>query len=395
MISKRLQSVQPSLTLAVSQQKRELLQQGYDIVGFGAGEPDFDAPEHVKEAVILAMEEPSSSKYTSATGMPSLKRAIIANLRAKFGLTYETSQVAVTCGAKHALYNLFQVLCEEGDEVLIVSPYWVSYPEMVRLAGAEPVFVESKAEDGFLPRLEALKAAITPRTKVLLINSPSNPTGALWPKELLEGVADLLKAHEGIYVLSDEIYDELVYDGQQSLSLLQVVPELQDRTFVINGVSKAYAMTGWRIGWAAGPEEEMKALSTLQSHSTSNPTTIAQKAALAALTGSQLCVKDMRDAFEERRNLMCDLLDEIPNIRYVKPAGAFYVFCDFSAYYGKREGVNDSLSLAEYLLKEGHVATVPGVAFGDDKCQRLSFATSSEEIKGGLTRLKRALEQLG
>ncbi len=394
MISKRLQQVQPSVTLAVTQKEKELKDQGIAVIGFGAGEPDFDAPEHVKEAVALSLEENSTSKYTAAAGTPSLKRAIQVNIKAHYGLTYEPAQVVVGCGAKHVLYNIIQVICDVGDEIIIPAPYWVSYPEMVRLAGGTPVFVETNAEQNYVPSVEAIMAAVTPRTRAVIVNSPSNPTGALWPVQVMRDLLEALKPHEQVMIISDDIYDQLVYDGGKATNIATLDPDWLERIFLVNGVSKSYAMTGWRIGWVAGPKPEMKAIANLQSHSTSNPTTIAQIAAEAALMGPQQGVSEMRGAFEQRRNLMCAMFDKIPGITYVKPDGAFYVFADFSAYYGKREGINDSLTMADYLLTEGHVAIVPGIAFGDDRCQRLSFACSEQRIEQGLAKIGVTLAKL-
>jgi aspartate aminotransferase len=394
MISKRLQQVQPSVTLAVTQKEKELKDQGIAVLGFGAGEPDFDAPEHVKEAVALSLEENSTSKYTAAAGTPSLKRAIQVNIKAHYGLTYEPAQVVVGCGAKHVLYNIIQVICDVGDEIIIPAPYWVSYPEMVRLAGGNPVFVEASAEQNYVPSVEAIMAAVTPRTRGIIVNSPSNPTGALWPVQVMRDLLEALGPHEQVMIISDDIYDQLVYDGGKATNIATLDSDWLERIFLVNGVSKSYAMTGWRIGWVAGPKAEMKAIANLQSHSTSNPTTIAQIAAEAALMGPQQGVGEMRGAFEQRRNLMCALFDRIPGITYVKPDGAFYVFADFSAYYGKREGINDSLTMADYLLTEGHVAVVPGIAFGDDRCQRLSFACSEQRIEQGLAKIGVTLAKL-
>lgn len=394
MISKRLQQVQPSVTLAVTQKEKELKDQGIAVIGFGAGEPDFDAPEHVKEAVALSLEENSTSKYTAAAGTPSLKRAIQVNIKAHYGLTYEPAQVVVGCGAKHVLYNIIQVICDVGDEIIIPAPYWVSYPEMVRLAGGTPIFVETSAEQNYVPSVEAIMAAVTPRTRAVVVNSPSNPTGALWPVQVMRDLLEALRPHEQVMIISDDIYDQLVYDGGKATNIATLDPDWIERIFLVNGVSKSYAMTGWRIGWVAGPKPEMKAIANLQSHSTSNPTTIAQIAAEAALMGPQQGVSEMRGAFEQRRNLMCAMFDKIPGITYVKPDGAFYVFADFSAYYGKREGINDSLTMADYLLTEGHVAIVPGIAFGDDRCQRLSFACSEQRIEQGLAKIGVTLAKL-
>lgn len=394
MIARRLQQVQPSVTLAVTQKAKELKDQGIAVLGFGAGEPDFDAPEHVKEAVALSLEENSTSKYTAAAGTPSLKRAIQVSIKAHYGLTYEPAQIVVGCGAKHVLYNIIQVICDVGDEIIIPAPYWVSYPEMVRLAGGTPVFVETSAAQNYVPSVEAIMAAVTPRTRAIIVNSPSNPTGALWPAQVMRDLLEALKPHEQVMIISDDIYDQLVYDGGKATNIATLDSDWLERIFLVNGVSKSYAMTGWRIGWVAGPKPEMKAIANLQSHSTSNPATIAQIAAEAALMGPQQGVSEMRGAFEQRRNLMCALFDKIPGISYVKPDGAFYVFADFSAYYGKREDINDSLTMADYLLTEGHVAVVPGIAFGDDRCQRLSFACGEQLIEQGLAKIGATLAKL-
>lgn len=363
--------------------------EGIDVISFGAGEPDFDTPHHIKRAAIDAINS-GFTKYTPASGIPELKEAIAEKLKKENDLDYSPSQIIVSCGAKHSIYNALMAICDPGDEVIIISPYWVSYPEMVRLAGGVPVIVEAEMESGYIPSPEAVRSKVTDKTKAIIINSPSNPTGSVWDEEALRGIGEL--AVEGdFYIISDEIYEKLIYDGLKHISVAALDERFKERTILISGVSKSYSMTGWRIGYAAGPEEVINAMSRIQSHSTSNPTSISQMAALEALRGPQEEVERMRSEFERRRELICGKLDEIEGVRYFKPRGAFYVFVDVSAFYGKL-GVGGSVEFADLLLEKARVALVPGVAFGDDRCVRLSFATSDEEIVEGLERIKKALE---
>ncbi|HHW14993.1 MAG TPA: pyridoxal phosphate-dependent aminotransferase [Firmicutes bacterium] len=393
-LSTRIASVAPSATLAVDALVRQARLGGVDVVGFGTGEPDFDTPEHIKEAARAALRD-GRTKYTPSGGTAELRRAICADL-ARRGLSYAPEEVIAAAGAKQALYNAFQVLLNPGDEVLIPAPYWVSYVEMVRLAGGVPVIVPGDERDGFVPRLEALRERLSPRTRAVVVNSPANPTGALWPPEVLQAVGELA-VERGLVIVSDEIYDRLVYDGARPVSVAALAPEFRERTLVINGVSKTYAMTGWRIGYAAGPAPVIRAMETLQSHSTSNPNAIAQAAAVAALTGPQDPVEAMRAEFDARRRLMVEGLNALPGVSCRRPSGAFYAFPNVSALLGRGAGEEqpaDSTELAKFLLQKARVAVVPGIAFGAEGYVRLSYATSRERIAEGLRRIEAALAEL-
>lgn len=391
-MSKKALGVEPSATLAIDAKYKAMVSEGQDVIGFGAGEPDFDTPENIKEAAKKALDA-GFTKYTPAAGIPELKKAIADKFLRDSGLVYKPNQIIVSCGGKHVLYNIFQAICDPGDEVIFAAPYWVSYLEMVKLADGKPVVVPTTAANNYTFTVEDIRAVLTPKTKALILNSPSNPTSTMYSKEQLEEIADLA-LRERFYVVSDEIYDALVYDGAPFYSIAALRPSMQEIAIVVNGCSKAYSMTGWRIGYAAGPADVIEAMANIQSHSTSNPTSIAQKAAVEALTGPQDAVEKMRLAFEKRRNLICELLDNIPGVTYVRPQGAFYVFPDVSAHYGRVLGgkrIANSFDMAEYLLEHAKVAVVPGAAFGDDRCFRLSFATSEENIQKGLERIKNAL----
>ncbi|MDI6870217.1 MAG: pyridoxal phosphate-dependent aminotransferase [Bacillota bacterium] len=390
-LSDRIRSVAPSATLAVDALVRKARAEGVDVVGFGTGEPDFDTPEHIKEAARAALRE-GRTKYTPSAGTMELRQAICADL-ARRGLSYTPEEVIAATGAKQVLYNAFQVLLNPGDEVLIPAPYWVSYVEMVRLAGGVAVIVPGAETDGFVPPAEALAERCGPRTRAVIVNSPSNPTGELWPRELLQAVGELAVERD-LVILSDEIYDRLVYDGVQPVSVAALAPEFRARTLVVNGVSKTYAMTGWRIGYGAGPAPLIQAMASLQSHSTSNPNSIAQAAAVAALTGPQEVVEAMRREFETRRNLMVEGLNRLPGVVCRRPPGAFYAFPNVQKLLGRKTGgetVTDSTSLARFLLEATRVAVVPGIAFGVEGYLRLSYATSRERIAEGLKRLGEAL----
>ena len=366
--------------------------EGIDVIGFGAGEPDFDTPEHIKEAAKKALDA-GMTKYTPSSGTPQLRAAIAADLAGRYGHPYTGNNVIVSCGGKHALYNIFQAICNPGDEVIIAAPYWVSYTEMVKLADAVPVIVPTTTEDNFIPSGEAIREHITPRTKIIVVCSPSNPTGTMYSQAQLEAVADLAIAHD-LWVISDEIYDRLLFDDNTFVSISTLREGMAERTLICNAVSKTYSMTGWRLGWTVGPADVIETMGNVQSHSTSNPTSIAQAAALAAITGPQDAVETMRKAFEERRNVICERLDAIANVKYARPQAAFYVFPDLSGHYGRTLGgkkIEDSLDLAAYLLESANVAVVPGIAFGDDLCARLSFATSMENIEKGLDRIAKGL----
>jgi len=382
-IAKRVQDVAPSLTLAITARAKEMKKQGHSIVNFAAGEPDFDTPANVKKAAVSAIEA-GFTKYTPASGMKELKDAICSKLKSDNGLSYKPSQVIVSCGAKHVLYNIFQVLCEPGDEVVIPSPYWVSYPEMVKLSGAKPVIVKTSAKDGFRLTEAQLKKAISKKTKAIILNSPSNPTGSVYCIEHLSMVAKIA-AEKDIFVISDEIYEKLLYDNLKHISIASLGKKIFDLTLVVNGVSKSHSMTGWRIGYVAGDEKIISSINKLQSHSTSNPASISQKAALEALTGKQDYVSEARGEFEARRDYIVARIKEIKGLDCFKPQGAFYVFCDIL------KTKMSSMDFAKKLLEEEGVAVIPGVAFGWDNYVRMSFATSMDEIKEGMTRITRWL----
>ncbi len=388
-LTKRAQSIRPSPTLAITAKAKAMQAEGIDIIGFGAGEPDFDTPEHIKQEAIKALSE-GFTKYTPTAGIPQLKKAICDRFKKDSGLEYDPSQVIVSCGAKHSIYNIIQVLCEAGDEVLIPSPYWVSYPEMVRVAEATPVFIDTSEKDNFKITPEALLKHITKKTKLLILNSPSNPTGQVYSKVELEAIAKIV-VDKGIWVISDEIYDKLVYGGIENVSIASLNPQIKAKTLVVNGVSKSYAMTGWRIGYVAGDKEIVGAMSNLQDHSTSNPVSISQRAALAALTGPQDAVKQMAGEFEKRRNYMVERLNKIPGVSCLMPPGAFYAFPNVSKLYGKSfngKPIKGSMGLTELLLTESKVAVLPGIPFGADGYLRLSYATSMKNITGGLDRIE-------
>lgn len=395
MLAERVKKIKPSPTLAMDAKAKALKAQGLDIVNFGVGEPDFDTPEHVKEAAIKAIRD-GFTKYTPVGGIDELKGAVIEKLKRDNGLEYSKDEVIVSCGAKHSLYNIAQALYGVGDEVIIPSPYWVSYPDQVLLNDATPVFVKTYEEDNFMLRPEALESKITKKTKAIILNSPSNPTGLTYNKKTLEAIAEIALKHD-IYIISDEIYEKLVYDGTEFISIASLSKEIKDKTIVINGLSKSHAMTGWRIGYAAGPRDIIKAMTNIQSQSTSNPTSIAQKAAVAALTGPQDFISVMHSEFDRRRKFLVEGLNSIDGISCLKPTGAFYAFPNVSKLYGKKAGtrqIKSSLDMAMYLLEDANVALVHGKAFGDDNYIRISYATSMENIKKGLDRIKEALSRL-
>ena len=379
-ISARAAQLTPSLTLSIDSKAKAMKAEGIDVCGFGAGEPDFDTPEHIKAAAIAALEA-GFTKYTPSAGLPELRQAIAEKLEADNQLTYRASQIVVSSGAKHSCYNAILATCQPGDEVLIPSPYWVSYPDMVRLAGAEPVIVQTTERNGWKMRASDFENAMTPRTKMVILNSPGNPTGSVYTREELEGIVEVA-AEEDIYILSDEIYEKLVYDDAKHVSIASLSPEAYGLTITVNGFSKAYAMTGWRLGYMAAPEAVAKAVDNIQSHSTSNPCSFAQKGAVAALKGDQQPLADMRDEFSMRRDYMYDRITKIPNITAVKPLGAFYILVNISQL-----GLS-SQNFADRLLSKANVAVVPGAAFGDDRTIRLSYATSIDIIKKGLDRFQ-------
>lgn len=379
-ISARAAQLTPSLTLSIDSKAKAMKAEGIDVCGFGAGEPDFDTPDHIKAAAIAALEA-GFTKYTPSGGLPELRQAIAEKLEADNQLKYRPSQIIVSSGAKHSCYNAILATCQAGDEVLIPSPYWVSYPDMVRLAGAEPVIVPTTERNGWKMRASDFENAMTPRTKMLILNSPGNPSGSVYTREELEGIVEVA-AEEDIYILSDEIYEKLIYDDVKHVSIASLSQEAYDLTITINGFSKAYAMTGWRLGYMAASEAVAKAVDNIQSHSTSHPCSFAQKGAVAALKGDQQPLADMRDEFSMRRNYMYDRITKIPNITAVRPEGAFYVLVNISQL-----GLS-SQNFADRLLSKANVAVVPGIAFGDDRTVRLSYATSIDVIKKGLDRFQ-------
>ena len=393
-LSERLQRLSPSATLAMSQRSSELKAQGVDVINMSVGEPDFNTPDHIKAAAIRAVEE-NYSRYSPVPGYPELKKAIVAKLKNENGLDYEPSQILVSNGAKQSVCNTIMAVVNAGDEVIIPAPYWVSYPQMVLLAEGTPVFVEATIEQDFKITPEQLEQAITPKTKALILCSPSNPTGSVYSREELEALKDVLLRHEQVLVIADEIYEHINYVGRHA-SMAQF-SELKERVVVINGVSKAYAMTGWRIGFIAAPEWIVKGCNKLQGQYTSGPCSVSQKAAEAAFAGPQECVEEMRQAFERRKNLIVHLAKDIPGLEVNNPQGAFYLFPKCSSFFGKRDGdhvINNSTDLAMYLLEVGHVATVGGDAFGDPECFRMSYATSDENITEALRRIKETLARL-
>jgi aspartate aminotransferase len=394
-LAERVNKIQPSPTLAIDAKAKALKAQGVDVVGFGAGEPDFDTPVNIKEAAKKAIDA-GFTKYTPVGGTDELKDAIIAKMKKDHGLEYSRDEVSVACGAKHSLYNISQALIQEGDEVIIPAPYWVSYPDQVVLAGGTPVFIGTDETTAFKITPEQLEKAITGKTKALLINSPCNPTGSSYTVAELEAIGRVCLKHD-FMIITDDIYERLVYDGLKFANIVQVLPELKPRTIVVNGVSKTYAMTGWRIGYACGPRELMGAITKMQSQSTSNPTSIAQKAAVEALNGPQDAVAAMVVEFEKRRTYIVERLNAIPGVTCFKSTGAFYVFPNFSVVYGKSfngKKIHNSTEFAAYLLEEAKVAIVPGVAFGADRYARLSYAVSMENIKKGLDRIEAAINNL-
>jgi len=386
-LANRVLGLTPSTTLAINAKAKELREQGIDVVGLGAGEPDFNTPETIMQAAIDSMKQ-GHTKYTAAAGIPALKEAIVKKFERDNGLNYKTNQVMVTMGAKHALYNFFQVVCNPGDEVIIPVPFWVSYPEQVKLAEAKPVLIEGKKENQYKITPAQLEDTITAQTKALILNSPSNPTGTIYTKDELSAIAEVCKKHN-IWIVSDEIYEKLVYDGQQHISIASLSDDAYERTIVINGVSKPYSMTGWRIGFVAGNSEVIKAMTDLTSHSTSNPVSFAQYGAIEALNGSQDELIKMRSAFEERRNVVLDLTQEIPGLEPIKPSGAFYIFVDVTgALHSNGKQYENADDWAKALLEEAKVAVIPGSGFGTPQFVRISYATSLEQLKEGIKRIK-------
>ena len=395
--SERISNISPSMTLAIDAKAREMKTRGEDVIGFGAGEPDFNTPERIKQAGIRAIEN-NETRYTPVGGTDLLKEAIITKLARDNGLVYEKNQILASCGAKHSFYNLAQVLWQAGDEVIVPAPYWVSFPEMVTLSGAKPVIVNTDAASDFKITAEQIDKAVTPNTRAIVINSPSNPTGSAYEKDELEKLAECALRH-GLLIISDEIYEQIVFDGFHHTSIASISKEVQKQCVVINGVSKSYAMTGWRIGYiAAGDPEIVKQVSKLQGQSTSNPCATSQAASIEALAGSLDEVRAMVREFEKRRNIIVERLTQIPGVSCRKPTGSFYSFPDFSGIYGKKDTngkvLKGSLDLSDYLLSTKKVAIVPGIAFGADAHARLAFAMSLEKIEAGTHRIKEAIENL-
>ena len=394
-LSARVGRISPSETLAITAKVNALRAQGRDVIGFGAGEPDFDTPDNIKDAAIKAIQS-GFTKYTPVGGTDELKDAIINKLKRDNRLEYKRSQIVVSCGAKHTLYNLAQIYFDAGDEVIIPAPYWVSYPDIVTLADGTPVIVKTEEKDAFKMKPEQLAAAITARTRALILNSPSNPTGAAYSPDELKAIAQVL-LDKDILIITDDIYEKIFYAGFPFANIANVEPKLKDRVVVVNGVSKTYAMTGWRIGYAAAAEEIASAISKIQSQNTSNPTSIAQKAAVEALSCDQTMVGDMAAEFKKRRDYIVAALNEIPGISCFSPEGAFYVFPNVSGIYGRSCGskvINGSADFIDYLLDEANVAGVPGAAFGSDSHIRLSYATSLKNIEEGIRRIREAVSKL-
>ncbi len=384
--SRRVQELTPSLTLAIDSKAKAMKAEGIDVIGFGAGEPDFDTPEHIKAAAMGSLDA-GFTKYTPSSGIPELRTAISEKLKKDNGLDYKPSQIIVNCGAKHSCFNAMLATLDEGDEVIIPAPYWLSYPEMAKLVGAVPVIVPTKAENGYKITPDEFRDAMTPKTKMIVINSPGNPTGSVYTENELAGLADVA-LDEDILILSDEIYEKLVYDDAKHISIATLSKDVYNLTLTVNGFSKPYAMTGWRLGYVAAPEGVAKVIDSIQSHSTSNPTSFAQKGALAAYKGPQDCVAEMVKEYNRRRLRTMELIDGIGRLSYVRPQGAFYLLINIA-----QTGLN-STQFAEQLLEHQKVAVVPGLAFGDDNTVRLSYATSMENIEQGIGRIKEFVGKL-
>jgi aspartate aminotransferase len=396
-IASRLADIKPSITLAVTARAARLRAEGVDVIGFGAGEPDFDTPAHIKDAAKRALDA-GQTKYTEVGGTLALRKAIAKEMERAHGLAVAPDQVTVACGAKHSLYNVFHALLEDGDEVVIPAPYWVSYPDIVKLAGGRPVVVETAAAHGFCMGPDELRRALTPRTRALVLNSPSNPTGGAYGRAELEALGRVLADHPEVLVVADDIYRRLVYGGFEFHELASLSPALAERTIIVDGMSKSYAMTGWRVGYTVGPRALIAAMNTLQGQTTSNATSIAQAAALAALEGPQDCVEEMRREFDARRQRIVGLLRAIPGVTCYDPKGAFYAFPDVSEYVGRRTKagatIEDDVELCDYLLDVARVAVVPGSGFGAPGFVRLSYATSMDHIVRGVARMAEGLAGL-
>ncbi|MDD6592455.1 MAG: pyridoxal phosphate-dependent aminotransferase [Prevotella sp.] len=393
-LSNRLNRLAPSATLAMSQKSSEMKAQGIDVINMSVGEPDFNTPDHIKAAAKKAVDD-NYSRYSPVPGYPDLRKAISAKLKNENGLDYSPSEILVSNGAKQSVCNTIMALVNEGEEVIIPAPYWVSYPQMVKLAGGEPVIVNAGFEQNFKMTPEQLEAAITPKTRMLILCSPSNPTGSVYSQQELAALAEVILRHEDLFVLADEIYEHINYVGEHAS--IAKVEGMRERSIIVNGVSKAYAMTGWRIGYIAAPEWIVKGCNKLQGQYTSGPCSVSQKAAEAAYTLDQECVETMRQAFQRRRDLIVELAKDIPGLEVNVPEGAFYLFPKCSSFFGKTDGkhtISNSTDFAMYLLEEGHVATVGGDAFGDPECFRMSYATSDDNIREAMRRIKETLAKL-
>lgn len=391
-LSNRVQSIKPSPTLAVTNKAAELKAAGEDIIGLGAGEPDFDTPQHIKDAAIKAINE-GQTKYTAVDGTPSLKKAIINKFKRDNQLSYEPNQILVSCGGKQSFFNLALALLNPGDEVIIPAPYWVSYPDMVLVAEGKPVFIETTQAQQYKITPAQLESAITERTKLFVINSPSNPSGISYSKKELKALSEVLLRHPHVLVATDDMYEHIVWGDEAFSNILNVCPELYERTFVLNGVSKAYSMTGWRIGYAAGPAKVIAAMKKIQSQSTSNPTSISQVAAQVALDSPQDCIDVMVKEFKKRHDYLVEALNSIPGIKCIPANGTFYAFPSVEGAIAALDGVENDVEFSEYLLKKAGVAVVPGSAFGTPGHMRLSFATSSENLENAVSRIRDALSK--
>jgi aspartate aminotransferase len=395
-ISYRARRITPSPTLSISAKAKEMRNAGVDVIDLSVGEPDFDTPMRIKNAAVEAIMK-GFTKYTPASGIPELREAVAEKLERENGLRYDPSEIVISCGAKHVLANIFQAICDDGDEVIIISPYWASYAEQVRLANGIPVFVEAREEDMFVPDPDLIRAKVSGRTKAILVNSPCNPTGAVYGEDVLEEIGRIGVENE-VYIISDEIYEKIVYDGVKVRSMASLGEDVKERTILVNGVSKTYAMTGWRIGYAAGPKEIISAIANIQSQTTSNPTSIAQFAALEAIRGDDGSeARMMVEEFARRRKAIVEGLRRIPGISVCEPKGAFYVFPNFSSFIGRKAGgrvLESSTDISQYLLERAAVATVPGADFGSDSHIRFSFAASIERIEEGIERVSKALDSL-
>lgn len=394
-LSKKAKEISPSVTLAITAKAKEMMKEGKDVISFGVGEPDFNTPKNIQDAAIKAIQS-GLTRYTAASGIPELKQAIVEKFKKDNNLDYNTDNIIISTGAKQCLDNVFKAILNPGDEVLVPIPYWVSYPELIKMSDGIPVFVENRAEDNYKYTVESLEKFVTSKTKALILNSPNNPTGSIYSKEELEEIAEFAKKHN-LIIISDEVYEKLIYGDNKHISIASLSEDSFERTIVINGVSKAYAMTGWRIGYAAGDKEIIKLMSSVQSHTTSNPNSIAQYAALEALTGSQDSIKEMVAEFEKRKEYMISKIDSMKNVSCIKADGAFYIMLKVSHFYGMKNNdkeIKNSIDFSSELLEDKNVAVVPGIGFGLDEYIRLSYANSMDNIKQGLDRIESFMNNL-